>query len=233
MKYFTLRLISIFIAFQAGFFARAQNEVHSVKVELDWQSDLNLFPGHSLLVFEGSVNHDSLGFLPVFHYLMPEHPSRILTDAVIRNEISEPFEIESPVNYPDLEKIGSKPILIIANLASRRSTIPAVYVMPVYRDESGSYRRLTSFTLEVSVSTKNVSNRETDAREYAAHSVLREGDWFRIAVRQTGVHILTYQDLVDMGFNPGQSDPRKISLFGNGNGMLPEPNSMDRPDDLT
>jgi len=233
MKYFTLRLISIFIAFQAGFFARAQNEVHSVKVELDWQSDLNLFPGHSLLVFEGSVNHDSLGFLPVFHYLMPEHPSRILTDAVIRNEISEPFEIECPVNYPDLEKIGSKPILIIANLASRRSTIPAVYVMPVYRDESGSYRRLTSFTLEVSLSTKNEPNRETDAREYAAYSVLREGDWFRIAVRQTGVHILTYQDLVDMGFNPGQSDPRKISLFGNGNGMLPEPNSMDRPDDLT
>ncbi|MDX9906317.1 MAG: hypothetical protein RBS55_06995, partial [Bacteroidales bacterium] len=189
MKYFALRLISIFIAFQAGSFARAQDEDHSVKVELDWQSDLNLFPGHSLLVFEGSVNHDSLGFLPVFHHLMPEHSNRIITGAVIRNEISEPFEIENPVNYPDLEKIGSKPILLITNLTSRRSSIPSAYVMPVYRDESGNYRRLTSFTLEVPVSTKNITNRETGAREYASHSVLREGDWFRIAVRQTGVHI--------------------------------------------
>lgn len=70
-------------------------------------------------------------------------------------------------------------------------------------------------------------------KTYAATSVLSSGQWFRIAVEQTGIHQITYDDLIAMGINPENLDPSMIRLFGNGNGMLPEPNSIDHPDDLT
>jgi hypothetical protein len=50
--------------------------------------------------------------------------------------------------------------------------------------------------------------------------------------RETGVHIITYDDLSQLGMDVNGLDPRNIRLYGNGNGMLPEANGEDRPDDL-
>ena len=35
-----------------------------------------------------------------------------------------------------------------------------------------------------------------------------------------------------MGFDPASTDPSKIKIFGNGGGMLPQPNNAPRPSDL-
>ena len=67
---------------------------------------------------------------------------------------------------------------------------------------------------------------------HAQNSVLSSGDWYKISVSQTGVHQITYDDLVSYGIDPGQIDPQQIRLYGNGNGMLPEANDEFRYDDL-
>ncbi|NOX86695.1 MAG: type IX secretion system sortase PorU [Chlorobi bacterium] len=54
-------------------------------------------------------------------------------------------------------------------------------------------------------------------------SVLSSGDWYKIAVSETGVYKITYDDLTIYGIDPGQIDPRNIALYGNPAGMLPEP----------
>jgi len=59
---------------------------------------------------------------------------------------------------------------------------------------------------------------------YAQNSVLSEGSWYKISVTETGVHKITFDDLVSNGIDPTSINPQNIRLYGNGNGMLPESN---------
>lgn len=63
-------------------------------------------------------------------------------------------------------------------------------------------------------------------------SVLQSGTWYKLAVKQNGVYRIDLNLLKKMGFDP-KTDPRKISIYGNGGGMLPQPNNTPRPSDLT
>ena len=67
---------------------------------------------------------------------------------------------------------------------------------------------------------------------FAQNSVLSTGNWYKIAVENTGIQKITYENLVSYGINPGQINPKHIRLYGNGNGMLPEDNDEFRYDDL-
>ncbi|MBE0648542.1 MAG: type IX secretion system sortase PorU [Bacteroidales bacterium] len=66
----------------------------------------------------------------------------------------------------------------------------------------------------------------------ASESVLATGSWYKIAVQQTGIHRVTYNDMVALGIDPALVAPANIRLYGNGGGMLPEANSKPRIDDL-
>lgn len=71
--------------------------------------------------------------------------------------------------------------------------------------------------------------------EFATSSVLRNGEWFRFTVSQTGVHKLTRAFLTDeLKINLDGIDPRDIAIFGQPrSGKLPETTNEDAPDDLT
>ena len=63
-------------------------------------------------------------------------------------------------------------------------------------------------------------------------SVLATGSWYKIAVKETGIHKITYENMVAMGIDVAHLNPSTIRVFGNGGGMLPENNSGYRFDDL-
>ncbi|NQV02251.1 MAG: hypothetical protein HQ542_06380 [Bacteroidia bacterium] len=63
-------------------------------------------------------------------------------------------------------------------------------------------------------------------------SVLATGKWYKISVQQTGIHRVTYDDLVELGMDPALIIPADIRVYGNGGGMLPEANDQPRIDDL-
>ena len=58
-------------------------------------------------------------------------------------------------------------------------------------------------------------------------SVLSNGDWYKIAINETGVYRISYNDLETFGIDVTATDPKKISIYGNPQGMLPE--SLDEP----
>ena len=64
-------------------------------------------------------------------------------------------------------------------------------------------------------------------------SVLSTGKWYKVAVEKNGVYKISYNDFKKMGFDAGSIDPRKIKIFGNEGGMLPQANATPRPDGLT
>lgn len=64
------------------------------------------------------------------------------------------------------------------------------------------------------------------------NSVLSTGAWYKFAVTESGVYTISGSDLENIGISILQLDPTKIRLFGQGGGMLPQPNNASRPVDL-
>lgn len=70
------------------------------------------------------------------------------------------------------------------------------------------------------------------ANRFATGSVLSSGEWYKVAVTQSGIYKIDKSVLQALGVNTQNLNPSKLQLFGNGGGMLPQPNSAPRPDDL-
>lgn len=66
------------------------------------------------------------------------------------------------------------------------------------------------------------------SNRYAESSVLSTGDWYKIQVEQSGIHKITYEQLVEMGLK----NPANVSVFGYGGAQLAEAFSKPYIDDL-
>jgi hypothetical protein len=69
-------------------------------------------------------------------------------------------------------------------------------------------------------------------RNYAPHSVLAAGNWYKVGVRQEGVYKVDLTLFTALGVNTSGLSSASIRLFGNGGAMLDEHNATPRPDDL-
>ena len=67
---------------------------------------------------------------------------------------------------------------------------------------------------------------------YASESVLNKGNWLKLSIIESGIYKISYNDLIGFGLNPDNIDPRKIGIYFNGNGIIPEANGESRYDDL-
>jgi len=67
---------------------------------------------------------------------------------------------------------------------------------------------------------------------YGENSVLNAGTWYKLSISATGMYQITYSDLVSMGVDVGNIDPRNIRIFHNGGGVLPKLNKSSYHDDL-
>ncbi len=85
------------------------------------------------------------------------------------------------------------------------------------------------FTTLVSFAILSVLSAQTKT------SVLKDGDVYKFAVKETGIYRLDYAFLKNelKIANLDQIDPRTIKVYGNGGGRLPESNAAPRADDLT
>ncbi len=122
-----------------------------------------------------------------------------------------------------------------------------VLVKPVRRNpQTGQAERLLSFNYAYQASseaaaprasagsrgfTTNGTTGTTATRTHAPVSVLKTGDWYKIGVPTSGVYKLDPATLRSLGL-PASFDPRKLQLYGNATGLLPQANAAPRPDDL-
>ncbi|RNI26308.1 type IX secretion system sortase PorU [Rufibacter latericius] len=100
--------------------------------------------------------------------------------------------------------------------------------------QTGAVEKLLKFSFR-SISGNNLRKgpgQSSVRRAYASRSVLASGDWFKIGIPASGMYKLDRAALQSMGVNLQNLDPRKLQLFGNGGGMLPQANAAPRHDDL-
>lgn len=63
-------------------------------------------------------------------------------------------------------------------------------------------------------------------------SVLAEGTWFKIPIREEGIYRIDRAYLEGLGVEVAGLDPSRLQVYHNGGAMLPEVNSTQRPADL-
>src|SRR5688500_15617763 len=69
-------------------------------------------------------------------------------------------------------------------------------------------------------------------RNYVPNSVLAQGDWYKIAIKEAGIYKIDFHFLKGMGMNMNNVSSASIRLYGNGGYMLPEKVNAAVPDDL-
>jgi hypothetical protein len=215
--------------------ALAQDRSYMVNDSIHWMPVKNLFPGHSLFFFDGAVNYDSLGFLPVYSCDIPKEITGKISGVSLLNAVYEPIETVDMSMFPDIDLIKDEPVIILATSQNRKIDVQSVFLLPMRKAPGNDgFEKLVFFNLKIDFEENQIKAPEGSSflRNYADNSVLRVGDWYRIAARETGIYKISYQDLEDMGISPGQIDPRSIRIYGNGSGMLEEANSLPRKDDL-
>lgn len=104
-----------------------------------------------------------------------------------------------------------------------------LYVNP-FIISNNTIQRLVSFTLNINTAVG--PQLEAQSPLFADNSVLATGDWYRFYVEKTGIHVLTYSDLVKLGMDMKNVNSDFLAVFGNGGSMLPELNQDARYDDL-
>lgn len=103
------------------------------------------------------------------------------------------------------------------------------YIFPFIK-ENGVVRRIVNLSFDLV--SKPVSIELN--KDFVTSSVLKEGSgiWYKISVKQDGIHKIDKAFLEACGINTEGLDPNHINIYGNGEGKLPELNSIYRTDDL-
>jgi hypothetical protein len=121
---------------------------------------------------------------------------------------------------------------VVTLYTERKQTYARISFIPLRRNPTtGQVEKLVSYNLEKR-QIVNGSAKAAAPSQFASSSVLASGSWFKFGIAQDGMFRLTYNDLQEMGMDVASIDPRRLNVYGNGGGMLPQANSSFRHDDL-
>lgn len=196
-----------------------------------WNSPLSVMFNDSLIKnisFDGAVY--SLGqSLPVWNETF--FGSEISDDITLDNCIFLPLTDEEVLLLRSSEIPVPTELSYSANkVMSRKQGGIHVEILPFKMDSiTRQVLKLASFRIRF---TEQKRLLKSSSSLYASNSVLSQGNWYKLAVTQTGIYSINYNDLIAMGIDPSKLNPSKIGIFGRGATMLPEANSIARANDL-
>lgn len=112
-------------------------------------------------------------------------------------------------------------------------------LIPYIRLEDPSkIKRISSFEVIISASSSEINNallstnNEDLKTTYPDHSVLADGDIYKIAVSETGMYKISGKDLNDLGINLSGLNPKNIKMYCLRGGLLPEDEKVERYNQL-
>src|SRR6478736_9666688 len=151
----------------------------------------------------------------------------------LQNPVYVPFNSEE-ARYLPKELIKASPEIHIERGTANGKTVSLISFVPIRQNpQTGQFEKLTQFEYTFTEAPLARKGREnTSSRTYKANSVLTSGAWYKVGVTQTGIQKIDRTFLQNLGVNMNGLDPRRIQVYGNGGGMLPQANSAPRHDDL-
>ncbi len=182
----------------------------------------------SLIFFRQAIYAEQNTLLPQYAKITPwTHEGLLPRATVIVNESS----VVDPAFLNQLKntKIQSSPSFTIEIVYEKKRPMLQFKVTPFFRNSiSGLIEKVESFTLDVQTEKPLAILKSTQSGLYTSSSVLANNDWYKIAVEQSGIHKLTYEQMINMGI----SNPASVKVFGAGTVFIPEDYSRGSYDDL-
>ncbi|WP_449549458.1 type IX secretion system sortase PorU [Hymenobacter elongatus] len=158
-------------------------------------------------------------------------PGRIVQGQV-RNAVYEAF---SPADAKlfDAATLPATADVSLTTGTEQRQPITFALVQAVRRSpQTGQAEKLVSFEYVYALNAQQSRPTRVQSRKYANSSVLKQGDWFKVGVATSGIYKLDKKALTALGIDMQGRDPRRLKIYGNAVGTLPQANSAYRPDDL-
>ncbi len=205
------------------------------KVIIDWKGAQNIqgidYENVKALYADGLSNNPAKNYTPEYFekFTLPANIGSC--DILVSHTEWEPVAAEQINSLTYTLQPDETLTPLIETGTERGVNMAMLTLVPLVINPDGGIMRLKSFTLDL-IYIPAKSTESLKSKTYAPHSVLAQGNWYKIQLDKTGVYKLTYSEIQAMGVDMATVNPAHIRLFGNGGGMLPEANSIPRYDDL-
>ncbi len=198
--------------------------------ELDWMESPEIvhFDGkdHKVLHFDKAAVDLRVNNLPYFteRIKLPSYGSFTL-----RLENREYGPVMEDFESSEAHAIGDRIIFLLDHSYEAGEVYAEIKFCPLLQTPSG-IRSIRAFdlVLEHSPEVQSLNTRDT----YNYNSVLNQGEFYKIQVSESGIHKIDKALLEELSIDVSSIRCSDIRIYGNGGGMLPEPNDVERTDDL-
>ncbi len=216
-------LSALFLAFSAN--------AQTYERKIDWQPTPKTFStieGKTIIqpTFTKASHLDQFDLLPFYTELIP---------ITANGEVS--VQILNPV-YSTSDHLDNAGLTFIKETIEPKAELsllrkqPNAFIsfLPFRKNASGVVEKLESFTLRLTVTPKP---QKRSAAAYASTSSLASGNFYKVATTADGIYKIDYNFIKNtLNVDPNSFNLSTLAIFGNGGGMVPDLNSVARPDDL-
>ncbi len=193
-----------------------------IKTNLQWSDEpvvhnpTGNFPT-TIWSFKGALYNPLHPSLPVYSARFP-----ISSYGTVSYElVSQQYESFDKKSSPDDIYLADALQIHAVIEQDRREYFVKVFFIPIRQQGQGRFERLTSFELILHHQASPAAQPRGPIGPLV--SKLSDGDIYKFAVTQNGIHKLDFDFLKnELGIAIDQIDPRTIKLLGNGGGPLPE-----------
>ncbi len=231
-----IKRIYLFLCFFIASASLVYPQVGVERFDIEWDDPQIIPYGEdqyvNVLHFSGSVFSDSLPSIPLFSYRIRNEVPHFRHEFMLTDTVFVPVAQEEWDALKASGFISTELRLAAGDQWERKQHYSVVSFYPFrYNESADTFEKLASFSLTTSNGYDKSLSYES-VQTYAANSVLSQGDWYKVCLEKTGIYRLGMNELLELGIPASNLQKNKISVFGNGGGMLPESNRAERHDDL-
>lgn len=146
----------------------------------------------------------------------------------LKNVEAKEISAEERIVINRISNLDLTPDYTIVTIKKRKYAEIKVY--PFVKTRNGLVKKINNFDLSLVYETAFLAKKRV--ADFTNNSILSTGKWYKIAVIEDGVHRITPEMLSDKGIDVTSINPGNIRIYGNGGGMLPERNDVERLDDI-
>ena len=201
---------------------------HLIPLAFQWNGVSEFRYGSDTLLYISLEDGEYNGPMPSFIHTLPIYDDAVSVALELKDVKTAPLSTEEMRVAKDYSYAGDFEVNAVT-LRSRDEAFLSIRIVP-FRQNGQFYEKLISAQLQFTLTPD--PSKSASQVAYATRSAMATGNWYKIALSESGIYKLTYDELKNLGIDVSSVDPRQIRIYHNGGGVLPEMNAEARYDDL-
>lgn len=229
MNFFMNKYSLIFLLIVGAFMPKIGFNQTTHEIFLNWGKEKVLSQGDRTIIVPNIIGQNLDGNVPNFFWK---------TKLLNNSKYSLDLELVSfsPASIKEINYLASQFIEVdelkydLAVSRANEERFAKLNLFPFFKKE-GITQKVDA--LKITIGAGEIEQ-NIFTKDFFTNSVLQDGSgyWYKISVKEDGIHKIDKAFLEACGIDVASLDPQDIHIFGNGDGRLPELNSIARTDDL-